>query len=965
MKKRMKMLLAVLLSFAMVMGTGGSSIYAMDGGQTVLTELDEADVLAGNESSDPTETVTSAEPAEDVQGSAEPEPAETTDAAGTTDTTDADGSQLPEGINGMPEDYQLTELELRIKAGVQENNAVEEVNAGTPGVDYVENEVICIADSRAHAQMIAEAYGGELIRYSFMVATISLAGSELTVPEAVSAGADPDINIPAVEPNYIIPVEEPVVSEDEDSLMGDVPQMTTWFDITDPDGYDFNDPALKPTDPNYQWMHDMINSYGAWGVTIGSENIRVAVIDTGVYADHEDLAGKVTLENIGWGTDDQNGHGTHVAGIIGAIAGNGLGGAGVAPGVSILGIRASDENDLFDDGDIARAIYLVSGYELTGAGDDAHYERNNDPIADIINMSLGGPGYTEVVREAINAAYESGVTICAAMGNEHSNLRSYPACYDHVISVSAVYPAGYKTAFSNFGGWADIAAPGAAIYSTIPGEDKYDSWNGTSMACPVVAGACALYMSAMGHVDPDTMERVLKSSINKAGSAQIGEGILDVSKMFSGDVTPPVISLYAPTGVDEETVEIAVSRDGKVVTVGPTVPSDAVISLDRADFNGDGTYQGEADTGNQYREILIYTTDGQNPKVENGDVITGEIYTPEDPLAVADLLAGETTDKRITVKAACVTGMGVISKISTMIFTADPSATYGESGIKSSEEVEIIGAPPFILAGGTVTLTARVLPEDFDQNVFWRISSYKDGDLSKASIGETTGRIKTDPGQSGTLVIECAASDGNKYDTVEIRVVKELSTVGTITLDKNAAELCFGCEDDLNIQDEKNITEVSIATLLDSSKEHTDMLAELPGGGCLADNIGFRWTSSNPKVATVTVVGDTHSRTAKITAAGKGSTMITCTAQDGSGKSAACRVTVVQDVEQIEITGQGYIEPGAKAAYKAVITPATANKKTVEWSIEYAEGGPAPENVTINAKTGRVSVGADAEPYAA
>ncbi len=311
--------------------------------------------------------------------SSETDVLEGTEAEDKAEEPEATEADLPEGVNGMPEDYLLSETEQNIKADVLEHNVADEVRGKIPGIDYAADEVFCLADSQAHAEMIAEAYGGELIRYAFGVANISLAKTGITVEEAVEIGSDPDNNIPVVEPNYIIPVEEPIIpDESDDSLMGDSPEMTTWFDITDPAGdYGYNDPALDPTSQNYQWMHDMINTYGAWGVTTGSDQVTVAVIDSGVLETHNDLAGRVTVvpgivnddrDDHASGDGPTGEHGTHVAGIIAATAGNGEGGAGVAPGVNILSLRTDSWDDkekvwFFSTGNLVRAVNYVAGYE--------------------------------------------------------------------------------------------------------------------------------------------------------------------------------------------------------------------------------------------------------------------------------------------------------------------------------------------------------------------------------------------------------------------------------------------------------------------------------------------------------------------------------------------------------------------------------------------------------------------------
>lgn len=917
MKRKMTNYIAVLLMVAMVIGCDSSIVFAVENEQSAETIENENNNESKNEES--------------------------------TGEVIEEAKNLPDEVDGMPEDYVLSATEQRIKENISDHDVVNALDNMIQGEDYAENEVICLAKSREHAEMIAEAYGGRLVKYAYGVVKISLADTELTVPEAVEVGADPDNNIPAVEPNYLIPCEDPVENgedDNSDSLMSAAPRMTTWNDITDPEGdFQFTDPALDPRSENYQWMHDMVNTYGAWGVTTGSDAVKVAVIDSGVLTTHEELSGRVVAVDIGCGTTPQDGHGTHVAGIIAADA-NDKGGVGIAPGVNIVSIRTANNDGAHDNYNITCAIAYVAGFKFNHNEEPYSFDHVGNRRADIINMSLGGPSYTACMQEAINYAHDAGVTVCAAMGNQYSNTLSYPGAYDNVIAVSAVNEAGYKATFSNYGGWADIAAPGTNIYSAYSGgNDDYRSMPGTSMACPVVAGACALYMSALGHVDPDTMERVLKSSVNKANSSEIGAGIIDASKMFSGDITAPVIMLSA--GDDPDIVHYGVAEDAKTVNVSEIIPYDAYIEIKRAQFNGNGSYQTGSGTGSMDREILIYTTDGKSPAVKDGEVTVGEVYDSASPIRVADLIESDADKKKITVKAACITGMGVISKISTMTFTADPSLIT--AGVATSQNVEIIGVPKSIIAGTSVTLNAKVKPDDFSQKVTWRIKSYENGDLSKATIGETNGILKTDAKQSGTIEIECLASDGNSSTTAKISVIRQMYPVASIGIDKKSATIYSGNDDDPKISGGQNKTVISINALTDN--QGNDMIAD----DSIA-HVGFGWTSSNNKIVTLTPLpGD---RGVTVTAKAKGSATITCTAQDGSNKKATCTITVIQDVEEISLTGPAYVASGSKATYKANVLPSDANNKKVTWSVTKENGDPiAPEIVSIS-QSGVVTVSA-------
>ncbi|MDB4521583.1 S8 family serine peptidase, partial [Akkermansiaceae bacterium] len=176
------------------------------------------------------------------------------------------------------------------------------------------------------------------------------------------------------------------------------------------------------------------------------------------------------------------GHGTHVAGIVAAVADNELGGVGVAYNSRIMAIKAAQYNGSLTNSDIAESIY---------------YAVENG--ADIINMSFGGYAPSGLQRDALGVAFGQAVLVAAA-GNDTCvewKCPMYPAVWPFVIGVMAGNEGGGLASFSNFEGnprnnlWYEIIAPGTAIYSTLP-EDKYAAWNGTSMAAPVVAGVAAL-----------------------------------------------------------------------------------------------------------------------------------------------------------------------------------------------------------------------------------------------------------------------------------------------------------------------------------------------------------------------------------------------------------------------------------------------------------------------------------------
>ncbi len=265
----------------------------------------------------------------------------------------------------------------------------------------------------------------------------------------------------------------------------------------------------SPNDPLYskQWNLQNINIEPAWDETKG-KGITVAVIDTGIshvpdFKETKFVQGYDFVNDTVEANDD-NGHGTHVAGTIAQSTNNGYGVAGIAYEASLMPLKVLSASGGGTVADIAEAIRFAA-----------------DNGADVINMSLGGSGESHVMEDAINYAHQKGVVIVAAAGNANQNSASYPARYPHVIGVSALDPANNKAPYSNFGAGVDISAPGGSetgkiIQETISdpetGETDFLGLQGTSMAAPHVAGVAAL-VKAAGVADPDQILNLLKQSV--------------------------------------------------------------------------------------------------------------------------------------------------------------------------------------------------------------------------------------------------------------------------------------------------------------------------------------------------------------------------------------------------------------------------------------------------------------------
>ena len=228
------------------------------------------------------------------------------------------------------------------------------------------------------------------------------------------------------------------------------------------------------------WAERLLKMPAVWNRTKGV-GVKVAILDTGIDIDHPDFNGAIvaTRDFTGDGIEDINGHGTHVAGIIGARH-NGIGFVGVAPECKLI---------------IGKVLSNSGSGRYSWIADGIRWATDNG--AQIINMSLGGPGSTKGLYEAIHYALYKGVIICVAAGNEGSlfeNSIGFPGRYGGVITVASHDRNGNRSGFSSSGGEIDFMAPGSNIWSTYK-DGRYAELSGTSMATPFVSGICALILS--------------------------------------------------------------------------------------------------------------------------------------------------------------------------------------------------------------------------------------------------------------------------------------------------------------------------------------------------------------------------------------------------------------------------------------------------------------------------------------
>ncbi|MFD2521194.1 S8 family serine peptidase [Emticicia soli] len=287
-----------------------------------------------------------------------------------------------------------------------------------------------------------------------------------------------------------------------------------------------------PNDPSTssQWFLSKVKAFEAWDVNPGGRSVVVAVVDNAIQTNHPDLQANM-LTGIDLADEDNNpnppsalfAHGTHVAGIVGAVSNNGI---GVASGgnnrVKILPIKATGDGSDYRN--------IDKGYE------GVLWAANNG--ANIISLSWGSTEYSQAEQEVIDYAHNKGIVIVAAAGNEETFRTSYPAAHKHVISVASLDNDDKKSSFSNYGNWIDISAPGRGILSTVP-FNLYGSFNGTSMSTPLVSSVLGYIWSCFPSLTIPQLENLLFKTADNIDAADpaykglLGAGRVNLLKAIS------------------------------------------------------------------------------------------------------------------------------------------------------------------------------------------------------------------------------------------------------------------------------------------------------------------------------------------------------------------------------------------------------------------------------------------------
>ncbi len=672
-------------------------------------------------------------------------------------------------------------------------------------------------------------------------------------------------------------------------------QLQAWVDTVDEVVYiepnfvhsmgDVQVDAINPSDPSFSTLWGLnntgqlggtvdadIDAPEAWDITTGSSDVVIAIIDTGIDYNHIDLSaniwtnpGEIAGDGIdndgngfvddvhGWdfANDDGNplddhGHGTHVAGTIGAVGGNATGVTGVNWNVKMMAMKFLDGGG---SGSTADAIYSINYITMM--------KRDYGINIVAANNSWGGGGYSNALYQAVEQANDAGILFIAAAGNEGTNNEvtpHYPSSLtnDNVISVASTTRTDSLSGFSCYGVTSvDLAAPGSYIYSTTPGNN-YATYSGTSMATPHVTGVVGLLAAYNPNATAAEIKAAILAGVDEivslAGKTLTG-GRLNAFKALQAlgaggggeDVTPPSVLSVTPSGTTVQADMISVnfseqldadSLEGSNFLLRSSgadgvfdTGDDDIITIETDDIsNPSGNWislqlDGELDAG-EYRLTLLGT--GINPL---SDVAGNTLADGSDVIRTFTVLdLADDTEQNDTLATAMATGLGGIGQVQFAGWIGN-----GAYGTKDVDMYEFTAASDMLLTvdldtasdGSTLTGGVRVFNASGNELVF-SIDRDSDAACLVFEIDEagtyTVGvsghdnldyaATSNDSGQAGStglygLTMSLAANDitddpttspdgGGYYARVTGFVFEDISGVGNSALRPTSDDVSYG-----------------------------------------------------------------------------------------------------------------------------------------------------------------------------
>lgn len=873
-KKFVKRSLALALAFTIAFGETGY-VLAEEPAQTVEFDISDGDAGEPGAPADVSGGAGTKVPGEDAGKPGENEDVSAGDVSGNVPEA---SDELEEMFPGLTEEYALTATEMDDKTIL--GNYAQEWGGAEEGVDYAESEILVEAETEEEANAYAQAFNGTLTDYFFGVAVITLNADEslpeASVKDAVYASSLEEMALPAAWPNYYryiedVDAEEIVEEQTYDFAAAEEVESDGQEEegFLGTDGY--NDPYLNTTNGNYQWQHSVLNSQLAWAAGYRGKGVKVAVLDTGILAGHEDVSAVKTID-VGYGTADGHGHGTHVSGIIGAKLNNGKGGVGVAPECSIYSIKV-----LKDTGSGASST-IIKGVN----------QAVNNRV-DIINMSLGGALYSQVEADAYQRAYEAGIAVFCAAGNEFSNSAHYPAAYKSTISVAALDKSMGKAYFSNYDSGVRYSAPGVDIYSTYKDSaSSYKSMSGTSQATPVTAGAAAVIWATLpsnlsGKAKVDALLKKMDSSCSKVTGKGLGKGCIDLAKAL---------------GLTNN--EAAPKKPEFVTKPGTYISTSIRVAIKSPDPGC----------------IIYYSTDGKPVTYKNGVLSDNALeYTSTTGIPVGN--------------QASVTVYAIALKRSNRLASPALSGRFTFKPEVSSITVTSTNGISTLAQGTSLTLKAACTPDYApDKKITWSLERYSnntasdnDPKVTGVSINASGKVTASKTALLGTYLVTAKMANNNSIKRTFTIKVNAVSTnpVTSITTKTKSVTVNTGASFTLAATD---------VTVTRKDKK-------------VYNGSSLSWTIEDSSIASM----ENNNGNVVITGNKAGKTKLIGVVSDGSGKMVTIPITVKQAVTSVTITGSGNVmcvRQGKSVKLTANVYPSTAANKKVNWSYS-----PAREGITV------------------
>ena len=464
------------------------------------------------------------------------------------------------------------------------------------------------------------------------------------------------------------------------------------------------DTAEIPNDPLYaseQWSHGLVNAATAWNTTTGDSSVQVAILDTGIDGDHDDLrdnlveqvdlsSGRAVSRTLGSDNDACNiGHGTFVAGVVGAVGNNGLGVAGVAWDVSIVDVALTSPASrcgILDSAIIGALAHVTDA------------DRSSGPV-DVVNLSLGAvsDACPIALQTALDSARAVGTLVVSAAGNDRLRVDgavSIPASCNGVMSVAAVGDSGSVASYSNVNQWVDVAAPGgdsavgAKIASTSAGGG-YDTQEGTSFAAPYVAGVAALMRSVDPALSPDDLEAILERTASHQGASrddELGWGLIDAGLAVAGAVNGSTEALVADPDFPVSTRTMSAERVKGASSVTEAIPQ--AVAMSQWTFDDDQAVHAVLARSDDFADALA----GSSLGFGIGPLLFARSTGP----------IGRTTSNEL---------QRVLPAGSTVYLLGGTAALPPTA----EGEIRALGLVPVRLAGTTRELTAVAIAEELEQ----------------------------------------------------------------------------------------------------------------------------------------------------------------------------------------------------------------------------------------------------------